>query len=715
MNFVIVHELRGTFSDGAVTCVGRMRCRSGLRLTLEEATALADALDAVSGVVGVSVNPFIGSVLFYYADDAARLEALKAIAAMADAFDAARSEPGWHGDELTYPKAEGPMAAALEIIRFYALRPFMPWWYSIPSAILHAIPYLCHGVRELFSRRLNVAVLDASAITVCLLRRDFRTARTLTLLLGIGDALESWTRQKSLASLSDSLAISADTVWIRQEDGSEVQIPMTTLQVNDVVIVNAGSSIPVDGVVVDGEGIVNQAAMTGEPIGVVRAAGSSVFAGTVMEEGTIYVRVTKVGDETRLKQIVNFIEESETLKAGIQGRFERMADMAVPFTFGLAGLVYLLTRDPIRASSVLLVDYSCALKLTTPLTVLAAMREGAMNNVVIKGGRYLEALRDVDTVVFDKTGTLTNATPRVAEVVPAPGFDADTVLRDMACLEEHFPHPVARAVVRAAEERHLGHPEEHDTVQYIVAHGVCSMLRRRKVVVGSRHYVECDEGIDLSPLEVAIERETSMGRSLLFVSEGGRIAGLVSIEDPPRPEARAVIQALRDAGIERVLMITGDDERTARAIAGRLGITEYRAQVLPTDKSDVVQQLLDEGRHVLMVGDGINDAPALSAATVGVAMSDGTDLAQGVANVLLTRSSLEGLITARTLGTRAMERIRSNYMYTMVFNSLFLLGGIFMFLAPGVSALLHNMTTVILSVRAMKRNLPEAETAALPE
>ena len=393
-----------------------------------------------------------------------------------------------------------------------------------------------------------------------------------------------------------------------------------------------------------------------------------------------------------------------------------MADMAVPFTFALAGLVFLLTRDPIRASSVLLVDYSCALKLTTPLTVLAAMREGALNNVVIKGGRYLEALRDVDTVVFDKTGTLTNATPHVACVVAAPGFEEDLVLRDMACLEEHFPHPVARAVCRAAEARSLGHPEEHDKVQYIVAHGVCSMLRGEKVVVGSRHYVECDEGIDVSPLHEAIERETAQGRSLLFVAEGGRIAGLVSIEDPPRPEAVSVIAGLKKLGVDRILMITGDDERTAKAIAARLGITEYRAEVLPTDKSDVVQQLIDEGRHVLMVGDGINDAPALSAANVGVAMTDGTDLAQGVANVLLTESSLEGLLTAKMLGIRAMQRITSNYLYTMVFNSLFLAGGIFMILSPGLSALLHNMTTVILSVRAMKRNLPESqEHDALPE
>ncbi len=686
-----------------------MRCRCGLRLTLEEATGLADALAALDGVVGVSVNPFIGSVLLFYGDDSDRLAALRVLAEAGDAFDAARAAPGFHGEYAPAPRAEGLTAAVRDIACHYLLRPFLPWWYSIPMAVFHAVPYLWRGLRDLLRLRLHVSVLDAAAILVCLLRRDFRTARTLTLLLGVGDDLEEWTRQKSLASLSDSLDCTTDQVWVRDPDGTERLVTLRDIRPGDIVIINAGSAIPVDGTVVDGEGVVNQSAMTGEPIGVVREPGHSVFAGTVMEEGTLHVRVSKVGDETRLRQIVSFIEESEALKAGIQGRFERMADMAVPFTFGLAGLVWLLTRDPIRASSVLLVDYSCALKLTTPLTVLAAMREAALNRVVIKGGRFLEALRDADTVVFDKTGTLTNATPRVAAVIPAPGFQKEMVLADMACLEEHFPHPVARAVVRAAEERGLGHPEEHDTVQYIVAHGVCSLLRDRKVVVGSRHYVEHDEGIDLSPLAEAIEEQTALGRSLLFLGEGGRIAGLVAIEDPPRPEAVRVIGALRDAGIDRVLMITGDDERTARAIAGRLGITEYRAEVLPSDKSDIITGLMAEGRHVLMVGDGINDAPALSASTVGVAMTDGTDLAQGVANVLLTQSSLEGLITARLMGRRSMERIRSNFVLTMVCNSLFLLGGVTMLLSPGLSAFLHNMTTVLLSMRAMRPNLREGD------
>ena len=714
MSFVIVHELQGFFSDGVVSCQGRMRCRCNMRLTMDEATRLADNLADLEGIVGVTVNPAIGSVLFFYVDLSSRLEALKIIAIAGDEIVEARKDPLFRAEDLPVPRVEGPLAAVLEIVRHYVLRPFMPWWFSIPSAIGHAIPYLLKGLKELVIGHLNVSVLDAAAIAVCLLRRDFQTARTLTLLLGIGDELEEWTRQKSLASLSESLEIGAEWVWVRDEDGTERQVAMKDLVAGDVVVLTAGNAIPVDGVVVDGEGVVNQAAMTGEPIGVVRVKGHSVFAGTVMEEGTLCVRVSKVGDQTRLKQIVKFIEDSESLKAGIQGRFERMADMAVPFTFGLSALVFLLTRDPIRASSVLLVDYSCALKLTTPLTVLAAMREGVLNRVVIKGGRYLEALRDVDTVVFDKTGTLTNATPRVAEVIPAPGFDQESVLRDMACLEEHFPHPVARAVVRAAEERNLRHPEEHDKVQYIVAHGVCSQLNGMNVVVGSRHYVEYDEGIDLGPLKSHIEEQAAMGRSLLYLAEGGKIAGLVAIEDPPRPEAVAVIRALREEGVDRILMITGDDERTASAIAGRLGIGEYRAQVLPTDKSDVVAELVREGRHVLMVGDGINDAPALSAATVGVAMTDGTELAQGVANVLLTDTSLTGLITAKRLGRRAMQRINSNYFYTMLCNSLFLAGGIFMILTPALSAFLHNMTTVILSVRAMRRNLQD-EDLALPQ
>ena len=380
--------------------------------------------------------------------------------------------------------------------------------------------------------------------------------------------------------------------------------------------------------------------------------------------------------------------------------------MAVPFTFGLAALVWLITRNPLQAASVLLVDYSCALRLATPLAVLAAMREGARHGVVIKGGRYLEALSEADTVVFDKTGTLTNATPRVAEVFAAEGQQRDEVLRLAACLEEHFPHPVARAVVHKAQEEGLQHEEEHAHVEYVVAHGVASTLYGQKVRVGSRHYIEHDEGVSVEPMREVLEAQTRLGRSLLYLAIDGRLAGIIAIEDPLRPEAAEVLHGLREAGVRRILMLTGDDERTARAVAARLGIEEFRAQVLPTEKSDVIRELNAEGCKVLMVGDGINDAPALSASHVGVAMCDGADLAREVANVLLTRPSLEGLLTARRLGCGALSRIRCNFAAAMGLNSLFLLGGLFMLLTPGVSALLHNLTTLGITLNAMRPHLP---------
>ena len=513
-----------------------------------------------------------------------------------------------------------------------------------------------------------------------------------------------------MATLTESLALNVENVWLLA-DGTEISVPLAQVKEGDLVVVRDGGSIPVDGVVEEGCAVVNQSSMPGEPLGVRRTTGASVFAGTVVEEGRLVIRARHVGDGTRLRQVVKFIEESESLKAGIQGKYERLADMAVPFTFGLAALVWLLTRDFRRAASVLLVDYSCALKLATPLAVLASMREGARHGMAIKGGRYLEALNEADTVVFDKTGTLTQASPEVVEVFPAPGFERTEVLRVMACLEEHFPHPVARAVVRKADEEGLKHAEEHAHVEYVVAHGVASSLYDKKMRVGSRHYIEHDEGVDLSPLEAVIEEQTGMGRSLLFMSEDGRVAGMVSIEDPMRPEAPHVVEELRGLGFNRVLMLTGDDERTARAVAARVGISEYRAQVLPTDKARIVQELTDQGCRVLMVGDGINDAPALSASHVGVAMSDGTDLAREVANVLLTHPNLEGLVNARLLGTRTLRRIHFNFVTTLTLNSAFLLGGLFMFMGPGVAALLHNVTTLGVALNAMRPHLP---TKALP-
>ncbi|MCR4665973.1 MAG: heavy metal translocating P-type ATPase [Desulfovibrio sp.] len=699
MAFYIVHELKKLKTEKD----GRIRVRANTALPAQAAYDIAQKLQDISGISAVSCTPRVGSFLFFYDSPKSRTQALKLLAAneKLPAFKKLRGQEvaEKNGIEKFFP-----------LFRFLFIRPFLPISLRMVTATLHAIPFILKGIGALLRGKLCVEVLDASAIAASLYLRDFRTVSLLTLLLGLGDTLAEWTRQHSLDSLAESLTLNVATVW-RKVNGTEVSTPLNKIKKGDLVVVRSGSSIPVDGIVAEGVGVVNQSSMTGEPIGVKREVGGAVFAGTVMEEGEIVIKVTKVGDETRFRQVATFIEESEALKAGIQGKSERLADMAVPFTFALAGIVYLVTRNFMRAASVLLVDYSCALKLATPLAVLASMREGTSHGIVIKGGRYLEALNEADTVVFDKTGTLTNASPVVADVIPCEGHNRQEVLRIMACLEEHFPHPVARAVVKKAQEENLIHEEEHAQVEYIVAHGVASSLHGKKLLVGSRHYVESDENIDVSPLAKEIQEQAELGRSLLYMAEEGKLAGIVAIEDPLRDEAVDVIRKLRQEGFNRIVMLTGDDTRTANAIALRAGITEFKAEVLPTDKADVVKALTDEGCKVLMVGDGINDAPALSTAHVGVAMIDGTDLAREVANVLLTKPDLNGLISARRLARSTMRRIHTNFGATLILNSIFLAGGLFNILPAGTSAVLHNMTTLLISLNAMR---PHLHPLALP-
>lgn len=663
MSFSIVHELQGL--DGAA---GRMRVRASRPLSPIPAADLARNLEELPGISGVHVNPRVGSLLFFYAGQESRVPALRLLAAH-DAVDAVgRADLPATTAELL--PEEPPAGGLLPLVRFFIIRPFLPTVWRMVTSVATAVPFLLKGLGSLLRGRLSVEVLDAAAITVSLLMRDFRTVSVLTLLLGLGEALEYWTRRRSLDSLTESLALNVDSAWLLGEDGTEVSVPLGQVREGDLVVVRDGGSIPVDGIVEDGCALVNQSSMTGEPLGVPRGKGAAVFAGTVVEEGRLVIRVSQVGDGTRLRQVVTFIEQSEALKAGIQGKTERLADLAVPFTFGLAALVWLITRNPMRAASVLLVDYSCALKLATPLAVLAAMREGARHGMAIKGGRYLEALSDADTLVFDKTGTLTNATPKVVAVIPAAGHERDEVLRIMACLEEHFPHPVARAVVRKAQEEGLQHEEEHAQVEYVVAHGVASSLYGRKLRVGSRHYIEHDEGVDVSPMEAEIACQAAQGRSLLYLAEDGKLAGILAIEDPLRPEAAGVVETLRGMGFKRVLMLTGDDERTARAVAERAGITEFRAQVLPTDKAKVVQELTADGCKVLMVGDGINDAPALVTADVGLAIGAGTDVAIESADIVLMKNSLMDVADAVSLSRATLRNIRQNLFWAFFYNSV---------------------------------------------
>lgn len=595
------------------------------------------------------------------------------------------------------------------LTRFLFLRPLLPVGLNAANALLASVPFVLSGVKSLLRGRFDVAVLDGAALLVSFLRRDFRTAGLLIVLLGLGEMLESYTRKKSMASLADELALRVDSVWVRRGDGN-VKIALRDVTKEDVVVVHAGNAIPVDGIVVDGDGSVNQASMTGEPLPVHRMKGGTVFAGTVLEDGELMIRPTGVGDGTRLQQIVRFIENSEAAKAGIEGKALKWADRIVPYHFLLAGLVWLVTRDFARMASVLMVDFSCALRLATPLAILTAMRTGTQRGVVVKGGKYLEALAEVDTVVFDKTGTLTASAPKLADVVTLDeAHDADDLLRLAACLEEHFPHPVGRAVVHAAEAKDLAHTiEAHDAkIDYVVAHGIASSVEGERVVLGSRHFVEEDEGISVEVGHEAAERLAREGKSILYLAVGGRLAGLLGIEDPIREEAKSVIAALHERGVKEVWMLTGDDERTARVVAETLGIDHYRAGILPADKAAVVTALKEKGAKVLMVGDGVNDSPALSASHVGVTLRDGADIAQEVADVVLTENTLTGLPVAMDLGKAAMARIRQNFVASVGLNGLFLAGGLTGTLMPAAGALLHNGTTIGVCLNAMRN--PDAK------
>ena len=713
MLFVVVHEVPG-----------RLRARVPGGFSRHLVPTLREALEALPGVTILALNARTGGVLCRYADTAARAALLQTLGRPKEARRTAVLPVGRPSADATAAPASRAVGSRFDsagrkgggrsrravlrhgahrlpppfvpLVRYFILRPLLPGLVRAVTALWRAAPFILRGGRALARGRVNVDVLDASA-------------------LGVGEALESWTRRTSLASLSESLSLNVDKVWVRAADGAERFIPLAEVTGGDLVVVRAGAAVPVDGVVESGEALVNQAAMTGEPLGVRRTAGGSVFAGSVVEEGELVVRATGVGEQTRLTRILRFIEESEALKAGVQTRAERLADAVVPFSFLLAGAVWLITRNPARAASVLLVDYSCALRLATPLAVLSAMRQAAGEGLLIKGGRYLEGLARADLAVFDKTGTLTGARPSVTDVVPvlrsrAEILSREDVLRITACLEEHFPHPVARAVVRRAEDEGLTHAEEHAEVEYVVAHGIASRLHGKRVLVGSRHYVGYDEGVDLAPAEDLIRELSGQGRSLLYLALDGELAGIVALEDPVRPEAAAVLTALANRGLSTA-MLTGDDERTAAAVAARLGIDEYRSHVLPADKVAAVRQWQEQGHAVLMVGDGINDSPALSAADAGVAMRDGADLAREVAGVVLTADGrgLTGLLTAVDLGRGVMRRIRSHFAVILGFNSLFLLLGLTGLLRPGLAAALHNGTTVAVAVNAMRPlRLPDA-------
>ena len=589
---------------------------------------------------------------------------------------------------------------------------FLPAPLDAAYTAFRSIRFLWKGVRCVLSRRLEVEVLDALSIGVSLLRGDFGTAGSVMFLLNLGSLLEEWTRKKSLDDLARSMALNVDKVWVRSQ-GTEVLVPLTKVRSGDEVVVRSGNMIPLDGTVLEGEAMVNQAALTGEAMPVRKTEGSTLYAGTVVEEGECVFIAKAEGGSNRYDKIVAMIEESEKLKSSTENRALVLADKLVPWCLGATVVTYLLTRNATRAISCLMVDFSCALKLSMPLAVLSAMRECGSYHITVKGGKYLEALSQADTIVFDKTGTLTRATPQVVEVVPFSGCNEREVLQLAACLEEHFPHSMANAVVRAAKERGISHEEMHSEVEYIVAHGIASRVGGQRVVIGSHHFVFEDEKCTIPTAEQQKFDALKPAYSHLYMAASGQLVGVICISDPLRPEAAAVLNGLRALGIRNTVMMTGDSERTAAAIAKQVGVDRFFAEVLPEDKANFVQQAKAEGHTVVMIGDGINDSPALSAADIGIAINSGAAIAREIADVTIKADSLEELVALKAIANSLQKRVRANYRFVLTFNSALIALGALGILQPASSAMLHNLSTIGISLKSMTNLLPENKASQL--
>ena len=589
---------------------------------------------------------------------------------------------------------------------------FLPAPLDAAYTAFRSIRFLWKGVRCVLSRRLEVEVLDALSIGVSLLRGDFGTAGSVMFLLNLGSLLEEWTRKKSLDDLARSMALNVDKVWVRSQ-GTEVLVPLTKVRSGDEVVVRSGNMIPLDGTVLEGEAMVNQAALTGEAMPVRKTEGSTLYAGTVVEEGECVFIAKAEGGSNRYDKIVAMIEESEKLKSSTENRALVLADKLVPWCLGATVVTYLLTRNATRAISCLMVDFSCALKLSMPLAVLSAMRECGSYHITVKGGKYLEALSKADTIVFDKTGTLTRATPQVVEVVPFSGCNEREVLQLAACLEEHFPHSMANAVVRAAKERGISHEEMHSEVEYIVAHGIASRVGGERVVIGSHHFVFEDEKCTIPAAEQQKFDALKPAYSHLYMAASGQLVGVICISDPLRPEAAAVLNGLRALGIRNTVMMTGDSERTAAAIAKQVGVDRFFAEVLPEDKANFVQQAKAEGHTVVMIGDGINDSPALSAADIGIAINSGAAIAREIADVTIKADSLEELVALKAIANSLQKRVHANYRFVLTFNSALIALGALGILQPASSAMLHNLSTIGISLKSMTNLLPENKAPQL--
>lgn len=692
MKFTIKHESRG-----------RMRVHmEQYRMTYEQADTLLYVIHNHRNVTFVKVyDRTADAVIEYVGDREQIIELLRHF--HYESANVPQTVIKTSGRELNNSYQEKLIGS---VVWHYSKKLLLPWPIRTALTVGRSIKYIGIGLKCLLQRKIEVPVLDATAITVSLITKDFSTASSIMFLLGIGELLEEWTHKKSVDDLARSMSLNVSKVWLKTPENQEILVESSKIEKGDKVVVHMGNVIPFDGEVLDGDAMVNQASLTGESVPVQRTVGNTVFAGTVVEEGEITIRVKEVEGNNRFDQIVTMIEESEKLKSELEGKAEHYADRLVPWTLGATGLTYLLTRNVTKAMSILMVDFCCALKLAMPISVLSAIREASLYNVTVKGGKFLEAVAEADTIVFDKTGTLTKAHPTVVDVVNFNDeYSSDDMLRVAACLEEHFPHSMAKAVVDAASKKGLSHEEMHTKVEYIVAHGIATSINGKRTVIGSYHFVFEDEKCVVPAGKEPLFESLPLYYSHLYLAIEGKLSAVICIEDPLRDEAAAVVTSLKKAGISKVVMMTGDSERTASVIAKKVGVDEYYAEVLPEDKAAFVEREKAKGRKVIMIGDGINDSPALSAANVGIAISDGAEIAREIADITVGSDDLYQIVTLKYISNALMKRIKSNYRKIVGFNSGLIALGVAGVLPPTTTALLHNGSTILISVNSMKNLL----------
>lgn len=687
MRFKIEHEIRGRVR--LHICQKRMTCR--------QADQLEYFLTKLNGVTSAKVVERNQDVVICYSDN--REEMLRAIQRFS--YEKAEAPESYLQNSGREMNGEYWEKMVNHVVLHYGKKIFLPLPVRTFLTTLKSVKYIWKGVRTLAKCRIEVPVLDATAIGVSMLRGDFSTASSVMFLLGFGEILEDWTHKKSVDDLARSMSLNVSKVWLITKD-SEVQVGTDEIKPGDRVRIHMGTVIPFDGIVTEGEAMVNEASLTGESMPVAKHESSYVYAGTVMEEGELTIRVKETSGSTKFEKIVTMIEETEKLKSAVESKAEHLADRLVPYTLAGTALTYALTRNVTKALSILMVDFSCALKLAMPISVLAAIREANAHHITVKGGKFLEAVAEADTIVFDKTGTLTKAQPTVVDVVSFNGDSKENLLRLAACMEEHFPHSMAKAVMDAAKERGLTHEEMHSKVEYIVAHGISTTVDGRKAIIGSHHFVFEDENCTIPAGKEELFKNLPEEYSHLYLGIEGELAAVICIEDPLRPEAPEVIKQLRKAGFTQIVMMTGDSDRTAKAIAARVGVDKYYSEVLPEDKAKFVEEAKAQGRKVLMVGDGINDSPALSAADVGIAISDGAELAREIADITIGADDLSVMVTLKEISNGLMDKIHKNYRRIVGINGSLIALGVTGVIQPTMSALLHNTSTLLIGMDSMK-------------